>query len=207
MLTVSFAGVVALLILSFVAPTIANRRSASSATYGATLMISAMLFINAALHVASPATDSVLPLGLPWLGAHFHFDSLAAFFLAVTNLGGAAASLYAIGYGRHESTPGRVLPFFPVFLAGMNLVVLASDAFSFLLAWEFMSLSSWCLVVAHHRNSDNVRAGYIYLVMASFGTLCLLLAFGILAGPDGNYLFAEIRAAVHAPIVIGLVIA
>jgi len=201
MLTVSFAGVVALLILSFVAPTIANRRSASSATYGATLMISAMLFINAALHVASPATDSVLPLGLPWLGAHFHFDSLAAFFLAVTNLGGAAASLYAIGYGRHESMPGRVLPFFPAFLAGMNLVVLAADAFSFLLSWEFMSLSSWGLVVAHHRNSDNVRAGYIYLIMASFGTLCLLLAFGLLAGSSGTYSFDAMRHADVGPLV------
>ena len=42
---------------------------------------------------------------------------------------------------------------------------------------------------------DNVRAGYVYLVMASFGTLALLLAFGLLAGPDGGYAFAAIRAA------------
>jgi hypothetical protein len=50
------------------------------------------------------------------------------------------ASLYALGYGRHEPAPQRVLPFFPAFLAGMNLVVLADDAFTFLLSWEFMSL-------------------------------------------------------------------
>ena len=31
--------------------------------------------------------------------------------------------------------------------------------------------------------------------MASFGTLALLLAFGMLAGPEGNYAFAAIRAA------------
>ena len=30
--------------------------------------------------------------------------------------------------------------------------------------------------------------------MASFGTLALLLAFGLLAGPDGGYAFAAIRA-------------
>ena len=64
----------------------------------------------------------------------------------------------------------------------MNLVVLADDAFTFLLAWEFMSLSSWALVVAHHHDPDNTRAGYIYILMASFGTLALLLAFGLLAG-------------------------
>ena len=37
---------------------------------------------------------------------------------------------------------------------------------------------------------ENRRAGYIYLLMASFGTLALLLAFGLLAGPDGGYAFA-----------------
>ncbi len=88
-----------------------------------------------------------------------------------------------------------MLPFYPAFLAGMNLVVLADDAFTFLMSWEFMSLTSWALVMAHHRERDNVHAGYVYLVMASFGTLALLLAFGLLAGPDGGYAFAAMRAA------------
>ena len=35
--------------------------------------------------------------------------------------------------------------------------------------------------------------------MASFGTLALLLAFGLLAGPDGGYAFADIRAPRHPP--------
>src|SRR5437016_13408597 len=71
----------------------------------------------------------------------------------------------------------------------MNLVVLADDAFTFLLAWEFMSLTSWGLVMAHHRRPGNARAGYIYLLMASRGTLSLLLALGLLAGAAGGYSF------------------
>ncbi len=138
---------------------------------------------------------ATLPLGIPWLGAHFRLDALSAFFLAVVNLGAAGASLFALGYGRHEHAPRRVLPFYPAFLAGMSVVVLADDAFTFLVAWEFMSLSSWALVMAHHQVADNVRAGYVYLIMASFGTLALLLTFGLLAGPDGGYAFADIRAA------------
>ena len=115
--------------------------------------------------------------------------------MIVVNLGGAAASLFALGYGRHEETPERILPFYPAYLAGMNLVVLSDDAFSFLVAWEFMSLTSWALVISHHEDRENVRAGYIYLLMASFGTLALLLAFGLLAGSDGNYVFDAIRAS------------
>ena len=152
-----------------------------------------------------------LPVGIPWIGARFALDALAAFFLAVVNLAAAAASLYALGYGEHEKTPGRVLPYYPAFLAGMNLVILAADAFSFLFAWEFMSLTSWLLVMTYHHDADNRRAGYIYIVMASFGTLALLLAFGLLAGPVGSYAFADMRgvqggAAWQPGLVLGLVL-
>src|SRR5262249_17241217 len=144
--------------------------------------------------------------GLPWIGAHFRLDALAAFFLVVVNLGGATASLFGLGYGRHEEAPGRVLPFFPCFLAGMNLVVLADDAFTFLFTWEFMSLSSWALVMAHHRRAGNAAAGYLYLVMASLGTLALVLAFGLLAGPSGGYAFDSIRASAPSASVAAMVL-
>ncbi|MBU6297335.1 MAG: hydrogenase 4 subunit B, partial [Alphaproteobacteria bacterium] len=134
------------------------------------------------------------PLGLPWLGMHFRVDALAAVFLCVVDLGGLGAAVFAVGYGHHETAPQRVLPFFPAFLAAMNLVVIADDAFAFLLSWEFMSLMSWALVVSHDRTAENMRAGLIYIVMASFGTLALLLAFGILAGPNGLYAFSSMRA-------------
>ena len=129
--------------------------------YGASLIFSAALVLLALASLFAPPSTISLPLGLPWLGAHFRLDALSAFFLAVVNLGGAAASLYAIGFGAHETAPMRVLPFYPAFLAGMSLVVLADDAFSFLVSWEFMSLTSWALVMAHHRVGDNMRAGYV----------------------------------------------
>jgi hydrogenase-4 component B len=174
---------------------------ASRLTYAICLLASGVaLFSAAAGLVASGgvAETMKLPLGLPWLGTHLRLDALSLFFLMVVNLGGAVSSLYALGYGRQETATRRILPFFPAFLAAMNLVLLADDAFSFLLSWEFMSLTSWALVVAHHDNRDNVRAGYVYLVMASFGTLALLLAFGLLAGSHGTYDFATMRAAQYA---------
>lgn len=148
----------------------------------------------------------VLPLGVPWIGAHFRIDALAALFLTIVNLGGCAASVYAIGYGRHEEAPARVLPFYAAFLAGMNLVVVSGDAFAFLLSWEFMSLMSWALVMAHHRTPGNAFAGYVYLVMASIGTLALLLAFGLLAGPQGRYDFDTMRAIAGQQPLAGLVL-
>jgi hydrogenase-4 component B len=169
------------------------------AIYGASLLASLVGLVAALWHLLTGAATETwaLGVGLPGLGTNFRLDALASFFLIVVNLGGGAASLYGLGYGRHETSPLRVLPYFPAYLAGMNLVVLADDAFSFLVAWEFMSLSSWPLVMVNHRASENARAGYVYLVMASFGTLALLLTFGLLAGPDGGYAFAAMRA--HHP--------
>ncbi len=196
-LAVALWSVPALLSVAVLALAILPRRAATRLVYAACFAICLGVLVVSLAHLVgagSSASTLRLPVGLPWIGAHFRMDALSAFFLAVASLGGAAASLFAIGYGMHEKAPGRVLPFYPAFLAGMNLVVLADDAFTFLFAWEFMSLSSWALVMAHHHDPENTRAGYIYIVMASFGTLCLLLTFGVLAGGSGGYAFADMRS-------------
>ncbi len=199
--------VAALLAIAVAAIGAARTSAGSILVYGGSLLASlvALTVGLATLAGGLPVEPVALPIGLPGIGAHFRVDALAAFFLVVANLGGAAASLFGIGYGRHETAPLRVLPFFPAYLAGMNLVVLADDAFSFLIAWEFMSLSSWALVMANHRAPENARAGYIYLVMASFGMLALLLAFGLLAGAGGDYAFAAMRMH-HPDQVAGVIV-
>jgi len=199
----------ALLATAALAIVLGRSSAATRLVYGATTAISAIALLVAVLRLLSPAPDAsslTLPLGLPWIGAHFRLDALSAFFLVVVNLGGATASLYGLGYGKHEPAPHRVLPFFPAFLAAMNLVVLCDDAFSFLLSWEFMSLTSWALVLAHHREPESQQAGFVYLLMASFGTFALLLAFGLLSGPDGSYAFDAMRAGIHAPTTRALVL-
>ncbi len=200
----------ALLATSVLAVAVVRHRTASALVYGVALCVSVLALLMAGLALlAQGRFDAALhlPLGLPWLGAQFRVDALAAFFLLIVNLGGATASLYGLGQGRHEEAPGRVLPFFPAFLAGMNIVVLADDAFTFLFTWEFMSLSSWALVMAHHRRKGNAAAGYLYLIMASFGTLALLLAFGLLAGPAGGYAFDVIRNSAPSAKMAGAVLA
>jgi len=143
-LAIILSGVAVLLGLAALALVIGRLRGAVPIVYGACLMTSLISLACAVFELtyvqAVPSTVT-LPLGLPWLGAHFRIDALAAFFLAVVDLGAAAASLFALGYGRHEKAPWRVLPFYPAFLAGMNLFVLADDAFTFLSAWDFRSHS------------------------------------------------------------------
>jgi hydrogenase-4 component B len=189
-------GQVGLLALGVLAAGIARWRGSWLVVYGTCFVLSSLSLAVALRHLLSGghAELTVLPLGIPWMGAHFRLDGLSAFFLLVVDLGVSAASWYGLGYGRHEAEQTRVLPFFALFPAAMNLVVLADDAFTFLFAWELMSLVSWALVLANHRDPLNARAGYVYLVMASFGTLALLLAFGVLGGVDGAYVFDQMRS-------------
>jgi len=209
-LTVLLSCIGVLLATGVAAVVGARWRGTSFLVYSIALAASAVALITAIASLTgagAPVQTMRVPVGLPWLGAHFRLDSLSALFLLVVDLGALGASLYGLGIGRHEHAPGRVLPFLPVFLAGMNLVVLADDAFTFLLTWEFMSVSSWALVMAHHRQPGNARAGYIYLVMASFGTLALLLAFGLLAGAHGDYAFDAMRRVPPSPGVSATVLA
>lgn len=202
-----FSALTLLLVLSAVG--VVAARVAGALVYVGSALASGILLISGAMALldGGKAVSAALPLGVPWIGAQFRIDALTALFLVIVNLGGLAASVFGVGYGRHESAPGRIVPFFPAFLAGMNLVVLANDAFTFLLSWEFMSLTSWALVMAHHKEPGNARAGYVYITMASFGTFALLLAFGLLAGREGHYAFDAMRAAAESPRLAVLVLA
>ncbi len=207
-MTTGLLLVIALLIVTgALAALRAGRPGTRALVYGASLAAMAVLLVLA-LASLLPGVESAqsLPLGLPWIGARFRVDPLSSFFLMLVAIGGGFASLYGLGYGRHEAAPERVLPFYPLFLAGMTLVLVADDAFTFLFAWELMSLASWALVLTQHRAAANRQAGYVYLAMASGGTVALLLAFGLLAGATGTYGFAEIRTLATSPWTATLVL-
>src|ERR1700733_1461115 len=187
--------IAALLGLALLGIVTAGTKAGRVLTYGGSLLLTAALIPQGFQALTAPIQHDILPLGLPWIGTHLRLDALSGFFLILIGLGGAGASLFALGYGRHEPHPGRILPFYPAFLAAMALVTIADDAFTFLFAWELMSLTSWSLVMAQHREAGNARAGFIYLVMATFSGLALLLAFGLLARAQGGYAFDTMRSA------------
>src|SRR3979490_507059 len=190
------SGVGLLLTLSVLGIFAARRAPGNRLIYAACMAVRAGLAGVALIALLAPAAglQSIeIPIGLPLGRTFLGLDPLSAAFAVIINLTASIVSGYAIGYGAHAREPLRVVPFYPAFIAGMNLVLLAQDAFSFLVGWELMSLASWALVVSEHRSAENRRAALIYIVMASGGALTLLLAFGLLAGPEGGYSFEAIR--------------
>lgn len=139
----------------------------------------------------------ILPLGLPNLPFHARLDTLSGFFLLLLGMAGAGISTFAAGYFRsgEGTAPGLLCLQYHVFLASMALVILADDAYFFMVAWETMALSSYFLVTAQHRIPEIRRAGFLYLLMAHIGALCILLSFGVLQGGRWLFTFDAMRGA------------
>src|SRR5260370_21881925 len=126
-------------------------------TYASCMLICAGLAGVAlvALFTPGPRLEFIqIPVGLPLGRTLLGFDPLNAAFAVIINVATAIVSGYAIGYGAHAREPVRIVPFYPAFIAGMNLGLLAQDAFSFLVVWEFLSLAACALVAIDHNSSE-----------------------------------------------------
>lgn len=139
-----------------------------------------------------------LPSAFPSLSFMFRVDGLSAFFLATISLISLAASVYGLSYQKHFSgaySLGAFGFFYSAFIGSLILVTMADHALFFLLVWEIMSIASYFLVVFEHHERENVRAGFLYLLMTHFGTAFVMLAFFLAYKATGEWSFDAWRAA------------
>src|SRR5215469_14287033 len=143
------------------------------------------------------------PRSLRYVGRTlFPLDALSGLFLFL--LGGASAgiSVFAAGYFRrgHGTSAGLLCLQYHLFLASMGFVLLADDAYAFMVAWETMAVASYFLVTTQHGLGEIRRAGFLYLLIAHVGALAILLAFGVMQGGSWQFTFDAMRSA-HLPAV------
>ncbi|WP_404359855.1 hydrogenase 4 subunit B [Methylotuvimicrobium sp. KM1] len=145
----------------------------------------------------------ILPFGLPGLSWHVRLDALSGFFFLVLGMPLIAVCLFGPGYVRefeHKKSLA-VLGFFTgLFVAGMEMVLLADDTFFFMIAWELMSVASYFLVAFQHEQPESRRAAFLYLLMAEIGALCIILGFGVLVTFAEGFSFGHIRGVALTPL-------
>jgi len=158
-------------------------------------LLSAILTALALGAIPAAPETAILAIGLPDLPFHLRLDALSAFFLALIGIASVGISIFAGGYFREgEGTPPGLMCFqYHVFLAAMAMVLLADDAYAFMVSWELMAVSSYFLVTTNHRIPEIQRAGYLYLLIAHVGAIAILLCFGVLQANTGDYTFANMR--------------
>ncbi|HET7731150.1 MAG TPA: hydrogenase 4 subunit B [Usitatibacter sp.] len=178
-----------------------NFRVVAGILFPASAVVS--IALAAAGIAALPGTPevAVLSIGLPDLPFHLRLDALSAFFLVILGLASAGISIFAGGYFRagEGTPPGLMCLQYHLFLASMAMVLVADDAYAFMVCWELMALSSFFLVTTNHRIPEIQRAGYLYLLVAHVGAIAILLCFGVLQANTGDYTFANMRAQSLSP--------
>ena len=168
------------------------------------LTISLLIALSGALAIATGITGllgdtaaATLPIGLPWLPMHIHIDALAAFFMLTIGVLLMPVGIYSVGYMKSFTANGQSLAqlgiFLPLFALGMEGVVMADDAYAFMVFWELMSVSSYFLVTWEHAHEQNRRAGFLYLLMAHLAGLLILGSFAVLYAASGSFTFAGMR--------------
>jgi hydrogenase-4 component B len=190
-IAIGVAGIFALRSLRFVAWVL----------FPASALLSIALAAIAFTALPSTPEVAILAIGLPDLPFHLRLDALSAFFLLILGLASAGVTAFAGGYFRQgEGTPpGLICLEYHVFLAAMAMVLLADDAYAFMVSWEMMALASFFLVTTNHRIPEIQRAGYLYLLVAHIGAIAILLCFGVLQANTGDYTFANMRLQQLSP--------
>jgi hydrogenase-4 component B len=164
-------------------------------------LVSLGVGLTAVAFLGSQSEVAVLAIGLPDLPFHLRLDNLTAVFALLLGFASAGISLYAGGYFNQDpdAPHGLLCLKYHLFLASMLIVLMADDAYAFMVAWEMMALSSYFLVTTDHAIPEIRRAGFLYLLMAHVGAVSLLLCFGVLQGGHGAYTFDAMRHAKLTP--------
>ena len=137
-----------------------------------------------------------LPLVLPLEPLMLAPDRLGGLFMALAGVVVALAALFGIGYAHGAAASRTGWTAFAVFAIGMQLVPAATDAITFLLAWELMAGGSTVLLLADHATREPVRGATVwYSVMTHLSFLFLLAGFGVLIAAAGGTSWATIAAA------------
>jgi formate hydrogenlyase subunit 3/multisubunit Na+/H+ antiporter MnhD subunit len=159
------------------------------------------LAATAVWSLGRPTEQWVLAIGLPDLPVHLQRDALSSVFLFLLGAASAGISIFGAGYFRRgEGTlPGLLCLQYHLFLASMGAVLLAADAYSFMVSWESMALTSYFLVTTQHRIPEIRHAGFLYLLIAHLGAIGILLSFGVMQGGSWQFTFAAMRAAELGP--------
>lgn len=110
-------------------------------------------------------------------------DSLSALFLIIIGIAGIATTIYSKGYLQQylEKKSSAHISLHYVSLAtlivSMMMVVMSSGGFSFLIAWELMTIASFLLILFDAQRSNVMQAALAYLVMMHIGFVFLVAGF------------------------------
>ena len=140
-------------------------------------------------------------------------DPLAGLFLTLVGGLGVVVSACLVSWATPE---GRIRGHgtgagYLLLLGAVVVILVAADAFTFLFAWEALTVSFYILVGIHRRDAAEARASWVTLGVGKLSGAALLFGFLLLAGRAHSYAFSAwglvpggaLRGTAFALIIVG----
>ena len=147
---------------------------------------------------SAPATPfELMPAALPFIKFTVRLDPLGAFFLLVLSLVAVALSIFSLGYAKGffgRKNVGVLGAFYNLLLLATTLVFVADNLWLFLIAWELMALTAYCLVSFEYDKPEARRAGVLYFIMSHIDAGCIIIGLLLLVQASGDYGFDSLHA-------------
>jgi len=135
------------------------------------------------------------PEGMPFSGI-FSVDKLSALFILVISSLSILALFYSIRYIEHyKKNTALYYPFLLLFVLGMIGVVSVKNMFAFLFAWEFMTLTSYLLIIYDSKEPENLLAGFRYFFWSFMAAGFIMVATALLFVQTNSFDFAVFKEA------------
>ncbi|MDR0660889.1 MAG: NADH-quinone oxidoreductase subunit E [Prevotellaceae bacterium] len=122
-------------------------------------------------------------------------DKLSAFFILLVDVAIVVAIWYSYGYLKYhltnKSSQQASLHYFSYALLYFSMIfaLVLRDGYSFLLAWELMTIASFILVILDGQERKKLKAAISYLVQMHIGFFMFLAAFMLLKKSTGEMSF------------------
>lgn len=122
-------------------------------------------------------------------------DSLSALFLLIISIISFCVSLFSWKYlnAYKENSPVSFYPFLMLLFMSSSGVVCVKDILFFIVFWEFMTLSSWFLVVFEREKKSAIKGGLQYFIATHVTTAFLILASVIIYSYSNDFSFKAIN--------------
>jgi len=182
------------------------------AIYGMASGASALIGVTGVLSVTGHAVTIDLGNLLDFGQTALRLDPLAGLFLTLVGGLGLVISLSMLNWPSPAPAGERACGWaYMLLLAAVTGVIIAADAFTFLFAWEALTVAFYVLAAATRADRAQPGAAWATAGVGAWGGAFLLIGFLLLAGAAHSFLFAPwtrlpasgLRDTAYALIVFG----
>ncbi len=178
---------------------------------GLGLAVGTVASLAATLGAAVVAAAAEPSAALRWgsgITLRFEVVDLARAPIVLVAFVGLAVATYALGYGEDRGR-ARMVGLLVAFVGTMELLLVAADLLSLLVAWELVGVLSWGLIAHRWRGDAPGRAGQAFVATRA-GDLGLFLAAGAAYAATGTFDMAAlpgIQTGLLTVVAAGVVVA